>query len=85
MTGNGNQTFSPANVTVARGTAVTWVWNDPAAHTTTSNPGQGDSWDSGFRSGTGTQFSHTFNSAGTFSYVCQVHAPGMSGTVTVTP
>ncbi len=85
MTGNGNQTFSPASVTISRGTRVDWVWSDPATHTVTSNPGQADSWDSGFRNGTGTQFSHTFNIAGTFSYICRVHAPGMAGTVTVTP
>ena len=85
MTGNGNQTFSPSTVTIPQGMRVTWVWNDPATHTTTSDPGQSDSWDSGFRSGTGTQFSHTFNGAGTFTYICQVHGPAMSGTVTVTP
>ena len=85
MTGNANQTFAPSSVTIARGTRVTWVWNDPATHTTTSNPGQADSWDSGFLTGNGSQFSHTFNSAGVFSYMCTVHGPAMSGTVTVTP
>jgi plastocyanin len=85
MTGNGNQTFSPASISITRGTRVDWIWSDPATHTVTSDPGQADSWDSGFRGGTGTQFSHTFNTAGTFSYTCLVHAPNMAGTVMVTP
>jgi hypothetical protein len=41
----------------------------------------------GFDSGTlhqGQSYTHAFQSAGTFSYVCSIH-PSMKGTVTVSP
>ena len=31
----------------------------------------------------GATFKFTFKKAGTYDYVCRVHAPGMAGTVTV--
>jgi plastocyanin len=32
----------------------------------------------------GDTFEHTFDQAGTYEYVCRVHAPGMAGTIEVT-
>ena len=74
--------FTPATITVHEGDTVTWHWGG-STHTVTANGGPGQAWDSGLKS-SGT-FSHTFDRAGTFPYVCQPHAPKMSGTVVVLP
>jgi plastocyanin len=75
-----NFSFSPASITVKKGTTVTWTNNDTTAHTATSdNVGI-------FDSGTlenGKTYSHTFDTAGTFKYHCTFHSD-MHGTVTVT-
>ena len=71
--------FRPQDVTVNAGDAVTWT-NDgtvPEGHTVT-----GDGFDSGVLK-KGDTFSHTFDTAGSFDYVCTLH-PNMRGTVTVT-
>jgi LPXTG-motif cell wall-anchored protein len=70
--------FSPATVTVTVGGTVTWTNNGALPHTTT-----GPTWDSGIMS-PGDQFTETFNTVGTFDYVCEIHvAQGMVGTVIV--
>ena len=70
--------FSPANMTVAPGTTVTWVNNGQAPHTSTADDG---TWDSGTLQ-PGKSFSFTFNQAGTYTYHCTIH-PNMTGTITV--
>ena len=55
---------------------MTWTWTGANMHSTTS----GGNWDSGIQA-SGT-FAHTFNSAGTFNYLCTVH-PFMTASVTV--
>ena len=77
--------FSPANVTVAPGEKVTWVWAG-VFHSSTSDSQIGaEVWDSGIIS-TGS-FSHTFTTPGTYPYYCRVHSfPGgtaMNGSVQV--
>jgi plastocyanin len=70
--------FSPASTTVAVGDTVTWHNTGQAPHTATADDGS-------FDTGTiqpGGSGSHTFNSAGTFSYICTIH-PNMHGTVRV--
>jgi plastocyanin len=70
--------FSPANMTVAPGTTVTWVNNGQAPHTATANNGA-------FDSGTlqpGQSYSFTFKQPGTYAYHCAIH-PDMTATVTV--
>jgi LPXTG-motif cell wall-anchored protein len=70
--------FSPATVTVTVGGTVTWTNNGDLPHTTT-----GPTWDSGIMS-PGDTFTATFNTVGTFDYVCEIHvAEGMVGTVIV--
>jgi plastocyanin len=70
--------------TIHLGDTVHWVW-DTDFHSTTSVPGQAESWDSGVHS-TGFTFDHTFNNVGVFNYFCTVHGQAiMSGTITVTP
>lgn len=69
--------YSSASITVKAGTTVKWTNNDNTTHTVTAND---NSFDSGDIAAYGT-YSHTFNTAGTFSYHCKYHT--MSGTVTV--
>lgn len=70
--------FGPSSVTVNVGDTVTWVNNGRTDHTATASNGS-------FDTGTlkkGQSGSHTFNTAGTFGYVCTIH-PFMKGTVVV--
>jgi plastocyanin len=71
--------FNPANVTIDAGQTVTWTNDDSVGHDVT-----GDDFKSGDPGGmqNGDTFKHTFETAGTFDYVCTVH-PGMEGSVTV--
>jgi plastocyanin len=72
--------FQPTALTVAKGTAVTWTNTGSVGHTVTAD-------DASFTSATiaaGTTFSHTFDTAGTFTYHCSIHSQ-MKATVTVTP
>ncbi len=70
--------FSPAAITVNVGDTVTWSNSGPTSHSATANDG---SFDTGIY-GAGQSRSHTFDRAGTFSYICTPH-PQMKGTVTV--
>jgi plastocyanin len=65
-------------VTVAAGETVTWSHEGGLPHTVTAEDG---AFDSGDLSG-GDTFSHTFEEAGSFPYVCSIH-PDMTGTVEV--
>jgi len=69
--------FSPANITIRQGATVVWVNQGQIAHTATS----ASAWDTGLIQ-PGARASHTFTSAGQFSYLCTPH-PFMTGTVTV--
>ena len=74
----GDNFFRPASVTIKASDTVQWNWTGSRAHTSTSNSGL---WSSGTL-GNGSDFSHTFDNAGSFPYRCTIH-PGQSGTVTV--
>jgi plastocyanin len=70
--------FAPATITITVGDTITWSNNGPSPHTATAN-------DHRFDTGTlnkGQSASHTFNTAGTFAYICTIH-PFMHGTVVV--
>jgi plastocyanin len=71
--------FNPADVTVAKGTTVTWKNDDSATHRIKSGDGSFDSKDLK----NGNSFDHTFDTAGTFDYICGIH-PSMKGKITVT-
>lgn len=73
-----NYAFNPAVLSVPTGTTVTWTNGDSVAHTVTSDTGA-------FESGNlakGQSFSYTFNTAGTYDYICSIH-PSMKGKVVV--
>ena len=63
--------YEPATITVVIGVnnTVSWVNQDVSIHTVIAN-------DTSFNSGdmaSGTSFSHTFTTAGTFDYYCKYH------------
>ena len=73
-----NFSFSPATLTVAAGTTVTWVNHDDIPHNVVSN-------DKAFKSkvmDTDEKFSFTFTKAGEYPYFCAIH-PKMTGKVVV--
>jgi plastocyanin len=70
--------FTPASVTVKLGDTVMWTNDGPSTHTVTADDG---SFESGDLSA-GKTFSHTFQTAGTFTYHCSIH-PFMTAEVIV--
>jgi plastocyanin len=73
-----NFTFAAPVVTVAPGTAVTWVNEDDIPHTIVAD-------DKAFRSkvlDTGERFTFTFTTPGAYGYFCSIH-PHMTGKVVV--
>jgi plastocyanin len=75
-----NNDFNPATLEVPVNTTVTWQWNSAGV---THNVTFDDGPTSGDR--TSGSFPRTFGTAGTYDYVCTIHAAqGMTGTVTVT-
>lgn len=81
----GEQSYSPAQVSIAAGESVTWSYGGSNSHSVTADDG---SFDSSPTCGQllgpclGPSFSHQFNSPGTFSYHCRV-VQAMVGTVVV--
>ncbi|MET0566402.1 MAG: plastocyanin/azurin family copper-binding protein [Acidimicrobiia bacterium] len=68
--------FNSDHATIEEGDTVTWLWDDGGM----SHDVSGDGFKSEIQS-EGT-FSHTFQDAGDYPYVCTLHS-GMRGTVTV--
>ena len=66
-------------IVIKAGTKVTWENRDNTQHTTSSTASP-PIWDSGILN-PGQDFSFTFSTAGTYSYICNVHP--MAGTVVV--
>ncbi len=75
--------FQAKSVQVDPGDKVTWNFA-VAGHTTTSDSGQAERWNSGPQTNDGgTSFEHTFTKPGRFTYICLPHQTFMKGTVTV--
>ena len=77
------KTFSPRNLTVSVGDTVRWTSGPDKPHTVTFAAGSvitGRPISNLL--GSGQSFQETFNTVGTFNYLCQLH-DGMVGTVTV--
>ena len=75
--------FSSTNqqISIDVGDTVTWTWVG-GFHNLRSTTGV-ETFDSGFSSSVGFQFSHTFNNVGSTDFTCDPHA-SMYGTVTAT-
>lgn len=69
--------FVPEEVVVTAGTEVRWEWVGRAAHDV-----EGDGFESEIQ--VEGDFTHTFDTVGTYPYVCTLH-PGMEGTIYVVP
>ena len=69
-------TFEPAEVTVKVGETVAWKWGGGVQHDV-----EGDGFKSKIQSK--GEFRHTFEEAGSFEFVCNVHPTTMKGSVTV--
>jgi plastocyanin len=76
-----NMAFSPANISVKKGTTVTWTNQDSVGHTVTETDGKTGPSSSTLNQG--STYSFTYNEVGTFNYHCSIHTY-MTGTVTVT-
>lgn len=71
-----NFAFSPAVLSIKAGDTVIWTNNDSSLHSVSGI---------GFESndmGNGQSYSYTFNSNGTFDYICKTH-PSMKGQIIV--
>lgn len=81
----GNGSFSPATITVKKGTKVIWTNQDTVKHNVVAD----DATNSGGLPAThdllakDETFEHTFDQTGTFNYHCMPH-PFMKGVVEVT-
>ena len=88
---NGALTFSPKNLTINAGDSVTWQWAGGGMRHNVVGPGfrcaNGCDGEGGNGTPTGLPwtFTRTFSTPGTINYVCEVHQPIMSGSITVNP
>jgi len=80
-----NIQFSPNDLTVKAGQTVTFTNNESVPHDVHKESGPGGDFSSGPDGGMqqGDTFKLKLDKPGTYKYVCHVHAPGMSGTITV--
>jgi plastocyanin len=76
-----NFSYNPATITVKKGTKVTWTNKDSTKHDVT--PDTDGAFPKSELLGQNESYSHTFDTAGTFSYHCSPH-PYMKGTIVVT-
>jgi plastocyanin len=75
-----NFAFRPATLTIAAGTAVTWVNQDEEPHNIV-NVGQPRLFRSGGLDGS-EKYTFVFDKPGTYEYICSVH-PHMHGVIVV--
>lgn len=76
-------TFTPAQVSIRRTGTVTWTFGSPRPHNVIFNAGTAGAPADIPGNNTNVEVSRTFNTAGTFNYICSIHGAAMSGTVTV--
>jgi plastocyanin len=82
----GNLVFEPEELEILQGTTVNFVWDSDGHNVVPDSQPEDANWE-----GTGEQledsgfeYSHTFETLGTFEYVCTPHASaGMVGTIEV--
>jgi plastocyanin len=77
-----NYDFTPGTQRIAVGDKVIWTFAE-GEHSTTSAPGQPESWDSDVRAAGAAPFEKTFTKPGRYQYVCTPHESFMRGTLIV--
>jgi plastocyanin len=90
-TGGGTQVslrdikFNPADVSVKAGDTITFINDESVPHDVHKTGGPGPDFSSGDVGGMqeGDTYKLTLDKPGKYEYVCEVHAPGMAGTITV--
>jgi plastocyanin len=77
--------FSPKDLTVKPGETITFTNDESVPHDVHKESGPGGDFSSGPDGGMqeGDTFELKLDKPGTYDYVCNVHAPGMAGTITV--
>ena len=67
--------FKPTELSVKKGTIVTWTNDEAVGHDVKKTGGPGPVFSSGKPGAMqkGDTFKHTFDAAGTYDYVCTVH------------
>jgi plastocyanin len=77
--------FEPEDLTVKAGETITFTNNESIPHDVHKTSGPGEDFASGPSGGMqeGDTFELTLDQPGKYEYVCDVHAPGMAGTITV--
>ena len=80
-----NIQFDPKDISVKAGETITFTNDEAIPHDVHKTSGPGDDFSSGETGGMqeGDTFELTLDKAGKYGYVCNVHAPGMAGTITV--
>ena len=74
-----NFSFLPREITVSVGTTVTWTNHDDVPHVVASAD---DQFKKSAALDTDESFSHTFTTAGNYTYFCSIH-PHMTGKIIV--
>jgi plastocyanin len=80
-----NIQFDPRDITVKAGETITFTNDESIPHDVHKQSGPGGDFSSGPDGGMqqGDTFELKLNQPGEYEYVCHVHSPGMSGTITV--
>jgi plastocyanin len=83
--GMANVQFDPKAITVKAGETITFTNDESIPHDVHKTSGPGKDFASGDTGGMqqGDTFELTLDEPGEYGYVCNVHAPGMAGTITV--
>lgn len=79
----GDDFFSPAKLSVAKGTLVRFKWIGNNDHNVVKKSGPGGSFASTTTSDPGVNFKKKFKKAGKYKLICTIHAPDMKMTLNV--
>ncbi|WP_243700381.1 plastocyanin/azurin family copper-binding protein [Halorussus pelagicus] len=85
----GSLVYEPADLTIAPGTTVNFVWESDNHNIVVNSQPDGAGWEGTAGSetktyNTGHEHSHTFETTGTYEYYCQPHrTAGMKASITV--
>ena len=74
-----NFKYSPAEIKITAGSSITWINDDSAPHTVTSDSGKEVNSGEMLQ---GKRYNHIFTEKGTYNYHCEYHS-GMKGKIVV--